>query len=82
MLKLLDGVIIKFSFTLKSIISTSRDKIDCSLSILDSFAHASEALFSGKIKVEIYKKYKLDEVETAHKDLEGRKIIGPAIIIP
>ena len=37
---------------------------------------------SGKIKVEIYKKYKLDEVETAHKDLEGRKILGPAVIIP
>ena len=28
------------------------------------------------------KKYKLDEVETAHRDLEGRKIVGPAVIIP
>ena len=41
-----------------------------------------EQVSSGKIKIEIYKKYKLDEVETAHKDLEGRKITGPAIIIP
>ena len=41
-----------------------------------------EQVISGKIKVEIYKKYKLDEVETAHKDLEGRKILGPAVIIP
>ena len=41
-----------------------------------------EQIISGKIKVEIYKKYKLDEVETAHKDLEGRKITGPAIITP
>ena len=24
----------------------------------------------------------LDEIEIAHKDLEGRKILGPAVIIP
>ena len=36
----------------------------------------------GKIKVEIFKKYKLEEVVQAHKDLEERKIIGPAIIVP
>ena len=36
----------------------------------------------GKIKVEIFKKYKLDEVVQAHRDLEERKIIGPAVIIP
>ncbi len=41
-----------------------------------------EKISSGNIKVEIYKKYKLDEVEKAHEDLEGRKITGPAIIIP
>ena len=28
------------------------------------------------------KKYKLEEVQTAHSDLESRKIIGPAVIIP
>ena len=47
---------------------------------------AASALFekisSGDIKIEIFKKYKLDEVENAHRDLEARKIIGPAIIIP
>ena len=47
---------------------------------------AASALFekvgSGKIKIEIFKKYKLEEVQTAHSDLESRKIIGPAIIIP
>ena len=37
---------------------------------------------SGKINIEIFKKYKLDDVKTAHIDLEGRKIIGPAVIIP
>ena len=36
----------------------------------------------GKVKIEIFKKYKLEEVVQAHKDLESRKIIGPAIIIP
>ena len=47
---------------------------------------AAEKLFEqlkfGKIKIEIFKKYKLEEVVQAHKDLEARKIIGPAIIIP
>jgi len=41
-----------------------------------------EKISSGKIKVEIHNKYKLDEVKKAHQDLEGRKIIGPAVIIP
>ena len=36
----------------------------------------------GKIKVEIFKKYKLEDAVQAHKDLEARKITGPAIIIP
>ncbi len=37
---------------------------------------------SGKVKIEIFKKYKLNEVVQAHKDLEARKILGPAIIVP
>ena len=36
----------------------------------------------GQIKVEIFKKYKLEDAVQAHKDLESRKIIGPAVIIP
>jgi len=47
---------------------------------------AAEKLFNqlkyGKVKIEIFKKYKLTEVVQAHKDLESRKIMGPAIIIP
>tara|TARA_B100000700_G_scaffold290885_1_gene349373 strand:+ start:2030 stop:3001 length:972 start_codon:yes stop_codon:yes gene_type:complete len=47
---------------------------------------ASKVLFekisSGKVKIEIFKKYKLEDVKQAHIDLEARKIIGPAIIIP
>jgi len=41
-----------------------------------------EKIQSGKVKIEIYKKYKLDDVVQAHKDLEARKILGPAVIIP
>ena len=41
-----------------------------------------EQLKYGKVKIEIFKKYKLEEVVQAHKDLESRKIIGPAIIVP
>ncbi len=37
---------------------------------------------SGNVKIEIYKKYKLEDAIQAHKDLEGRKITGPAVIIP
>ena len=37
---------------------------------------------SGKIKINIFKKYKLNDVVLAHTDLEARKIIGPAVIIP
>ena len=41
-----------------------------------------EKISSEKIKVEIFKKYKLDNIKQAHIDLENRKIIGPAIVIP
>ena len=41
-----------------------------------------EKIESGKVKIEIYKKYNLENVIQAHKDLESRKILGPAIIIP
>ena len=36
----------------------------------------------GKIKIKIYKEYKLEDAEQAHKDLEARKLTGPAILIP
>lgn len=41
-----------------------------------------EKIKKGQIKIEIFKKYKLEDVIIAHKDLESRKIIGPAVIIP
>tara|TARA_B100001996_G_scaffold203262_1_gene155642 strand:- start:1792 stop:2766 length:975 start_codon:yes stop_codon:yes gene_type:complete len=52
----------------------------------ESLREAATKLFEqikyGKIKIEIFKKYKFDEIIQAHKDLEARKIIGPAVIIP
>ena len=36
----------------------------------------------GKIKIKISKEYKLEDAKEAHKDLEARKLIGPAILIP
>ena len=41
-----------------------------------------EQIKFGRIKVKIFKKYNLEDVVQAHKDLEARKIIGPAIIVP
>ncbi len=56
------------------------------LSTRDELNEASNIMFdkisSGKIKIKIFKKYKLDQVVQAHQDLEGRKILGPAVIIP
>ena len=41
-----------------------------------------ERIKLGKIKIDIFKKYRLDEIAQAHKDLENRKITGSAVIIP
>jgi len=56
------------------------------LSTKDEIKEGTDKLFEkiklGKIKIEIFKKYRLDDVVQAHKDLESRKILGPSIIIP
>ena len=56
------------------------------LSTKEELDEASKVMFekisSGKVKINIFKKYKLDQVVEAHKDLEGRKILGPAVILP
>ena len=41
-----------------------------------------EKIKLGQIKIKIFKQYKLEDVVQAHKDLESRKIIGPAILVP
>ena len=52
----------------------------------DEIREGADMLFKkimlGKVKIEIFKKYKLEDAVQAHKDLEARKIVGPAIIIP
>lgn len=52
----------------------------------EELGEASKMLFekisSGKVKVEIFKEYNLSDVVQSHEDLENRKIIGPAIILP
>ena len=52
----------------------------------DEIKEGTDMLFEkiklGKVKIEIFKKYKLEDAIQAHKDLEARKIIGPAVIIP
>ena len=56
-------------FTTKQLLNEAADKL-------------FKQLKYGKVKIKIFKKYKLEEVAQAHKDLESRKIIGPSIIIP
>ena len=64
----------------------SRPTLGHYISARKELVEATDKLFEqlkyGKVKIEIYKKYKLAEVIQAHEDLESRKIIGPAIIIP
>ena len=54
------------------------------LSTNEELSEAAKVLFekisSGKVKIEIFKEYKLDDIKQAHIDLENRKIIGPAVI--
>ena len=56
------------------------------LSTKEELDEASKILFekvtSGKVKVKIFREYKLENIVDAHKELEGRKILGPAVIIP
>jgi NADPH:quinone reductase len=56
------------------------------LSTREELDEASKVMFekisSGKVKIKIFKKYKLDQAIQAHEDLESRKILGPAVIIP
>ena len=41
-----------------------------------------EMYISKKFTLNIFKKYSLKEIIKAHQDLENRKILGPAVIIP
>ena len=48
----------------------------------DSASKVFDAILSGKVKIQISKKYSLNEVKKAHEELEARLLTGPAVIIP
>ncbi len=52
----------------------------------DELDEASNKVFemytNKKFKLDIFKEYSLNNIVQAHQDLENRKILGPAIIIP
>ena len=48
----------------------------------ESVKKVFDAVLSNKFKVEISKRYSLDEAQKAHEDLEARKLTGPAVILP
>jgi NADPH2:quinone reductase len=54
---------------------TTRDEV------LEGTAKLFEQIKFGKIKIKIFKEYKLAEAKQAHEDLESRKINGPAIFV-
>ena len=72
---LIDLIKKKFEF-FKIVVAPGPNEIDEASKIM------FEKISSGKVKINIFKKYKLDEVIQAHEDLEGRKILGPAVILP
>jgi len=47
-----------------------------------SAASLFESIKFGKVKIKIFKEYALSDARKAHEDLEARKIIGPALLIP
>ena len=52
----------------------------------ESYQKKADEIFEkvkfGKIKIKISREYKLEDAKQAHKDLEARKLVGPAILIP
>ena len=50
--------------------------------LVESAKKVFDAILSDKFKVEISKKYSLNDIAQAHKDLEARLLTGPAVIIP
>jgi NADPH2:quinone reductase len=81
----LDDIDVKKSIQPKGLYFTRPAMIHY-LSSKDELKEGANKLFEsiklGKIKIKIFRKYRLDDVVQAHKDLECRKIIGPSIIIP
>ncbi len=56
--------------------TSTREELD------EAASKVFKMVLSKKISLKIYKRYSLNEIIKAHEDLENRKILGPAIIIP
>ena len=56
--------------------TTTREELD------EAAGKVFEMFITKKFNLKIFKKYSLSEVVKAHEDLEGRKILGPAVILP
>ena len=56
--------------------TTTREEFD------EAASKVFEMFITKKFTLKIFKKYSLNEIVKAHQDLEGRKILGPAVIIP
>ena len=56
--------------------TTTREELD------EAANKVFEMFITKKFTLNIFKKYPLDEIVRAHQDLENRKILGPAVIIP
>tara|TARA_B110000438_G_scaffold190120_1_gene181761 strand:+ start:422 stop:1396 length:975 start_codon:yes stop_codon:yes gene_type:complete len=81
----LENIDVKKSIQPKGLFFTRPSMIHY-LSTRSELQEGADKLFEkvnlGQIKIKIFKKYRLDDVVQAHKDLESRKITGPAIIVP
>ncbi len=56
--------------------TSSREELD------EAAKKVFEMFITKKFILNIFKKYSLDEIVKAHQDLESRKILGPAVILP
>ena len=56
--------------------TTTREELD------EAAKKVFEMFINKKFTLNIFKKYSLNEIVKAHQDLENRKILGPAVIIP
>ena len=54
----------------------SREDLDLSARRLFSMVN------SGKVQIEVNQRYSLDDVERAHRDLEGRRTTGSTVLLP
>lgn len=55
---------------------------ETSAQLQDSAGAVFDRLLDGRIRVEINQRYALDDIQQAHRDLEGRRTTGSSVILP